>query len=75
MNFYLLVKLLWDEAGLIPTQAQLVSEQLLSRHQKRSSARREEKIQSLFDQLKNKDTTPNDFLAEMSKLHGPRETN
>ena len=71
LPFYQLAQVLFDEASLLPLQAQLVSEGKLSRHQKNRSQKQQKAISRVWDGYDHGDITPLQLLKDISLVYRP----
>ena len=72
MPFYLMVKLLHDEAVLVPVQVRLVSDSKLKRHQSAKFRNLQRKIFLYWDQYESGDKSAQQLLRACSMLYGPK---
>ena len=72
MPFYLMVKLLHDEAVLVPVQVRLVSDSKLKRHQSAKFRNLQRKIFLYWDQYESGDKSAQQLLCACSMLYGPK---
>ena len=72
MPFYLMVKLLHDEAVLVPVQVRLVSDSKLKRHQSATFRNLQRKIFLYWDQYESGDKSAQQLLRACSMLYGPK---
>ena len=71
LTFYLLVKLLNDEANLLPIQMRLVSDGKLKRHQNVTQKRLQAKIFTAWEEYAAGEKTAMQVLRDCAKVYAP----
>ena len=71
LPLYQLIQVLYEEATLLPLQAQLVSEGKLTRHEKTRNKQQQQKIVSIWDRYDHKELTELGVLKEIAIVYTP----
>ena len=71
LPLYQLIQVLYEEATILPLQAQLVSEGKLTRHEKTRNKQQQQKIVSIWDRYDHKELTELGVLKEIAIVYRP----
>ena len=71
LPLYQLIQVLFEEATLLPLQAQLVSEGKLTRHEKTRNKQQQQKIVSIWDRYDHKELTELGVHKEIAIVYTP----